>query len=186
MLLFLIVLGLVAIVVLVVTLLRLGARKRTFEHAEETKKKLNELLRAVMQWQGSEYDFVPYDSDRKFDDRNRGYRSLTLRPDDKVAWDITTDPQMKCRVKLRWKDAQGEDREFCYPSAMGFSEEQWLKTMVDIVLWYVHEMPPPRTHEEWMAKRRQETAATIARAEARSVAEGDSFSSLEDPLDDMD
>jgi hypothetical protein len=175
-------LGVVVVVAAAVALFRRGARKRTSAHTEEAMKKLNELLHAATRWQGSEHDFVPYDSDRKHDDQNRGYRSLTIRLDDKVSWDITIDLQTLYRVKRRWKDAQGENREFCYPSALGFSREQWLKTKVDIVLWYVHEMPPPRTHEEWMAKLRQETAATIARTEVEAGA----FPSLEDPLDDMD
>ncbi len=159
-----------------------ATRRRHTELTAVTRTRLVTLTGLVRHWSGCEFDLVRHDSDR--DRKSTGRRCLTLRPMQGVEWDIWIDLQE--RYRLGYTE---NDRQTWYPAQYEWSTEPWLKKAVDLLLLHIAQLPPPRTHDEWMARSNREFEARMTAHRiwmAELSARPADFPSLDDPCDDME
>ncbi len=160
-------------------------------HRKLIELRLEGLKFMIQDWKSCAYELVPYDTDQ-YPESHHFWRTIRIQPNAATTWYFNIDMQKRYRVNV----VQKGQEETWYPKRHDWSTEPWLKMRIDLMLWQIQQLPPPRTFQEHLAKANEAHRAKMAeydrrheerqrwRAEQQTI--GGTFTSLDDPMDDMD
>lgn len=124
--------------------------------------RIDALSEFVGKWRGSVYELVWFDSDR--DSRVIStLRSITLRLDRETVWTVEMRPIAE-EYRLGFRQ-QSEER--WYPGRYECVSDPNLKNRVDLLLWHIRDLPPPRTLIESMRQEEVRHEAAMAEYDAQ-------------------
>ena len=169
---------------LVVAALRARASRRDARLRLIFEKRLDILLWKAGAWTRSCHDLAASGYADRFED----VRLMLLMPNPGECWYVHNHPGRGVSVSVSDPAEGGKRVTLRYPGGFRWSREPWLKAKLAHLHEILARLPPPRTHEEWMRKSREDQEAFAAKmAEMdRELASVAGFPSLDDPMDDMD
>lgn len=185
MLIFAVLAGTILAIALLFIALRYAGARRDVRLRPAFEKRLDLLLWTAGAWTRSCHDLAV----SGYAERPEDVRLMLLLPKPGEHWYIHRHPTKGYRISVSDHVEGGRPARLDYPSGIRRSREPWLTAKLEHLHELLARLPPPRTHEEWMRKSREDSeafAARMAEMDRELAAATIGFPSLDDPMDDMD